>query len=75
MGGKLRILAQQMRPSGRRGTGSAGPLGAAPWGAAPQALRGRAYPPLRIMSKKSWLFLLAFIFSRMNSIASISSMG
>ena len=32
------------------------------------------YPPRRIMSKKSRLFLLAFILSSMNSIASISSM-
>ena len=32
------------------------------------------YPPRRIMSKNSALFLVAFILSRMNSIASISSM-
>ena len=35
---------------------------------------GSAQPPRRIMSKKSRLFLVAFILSSTNSIASISSM-
>ena len=34
-----------------------------------------AQPPRRIMSKKSMLLFVAFILSRMNSIASISSIG
>ena len=34
---------------------------------------GRHEPPRRIMSKNSTLFFVAFILSRMNSIASISS--
>jgi hypothetical protein len=56
-------------------SGSAGRVAERPLGGAAGASERGGQPPLRIMSKKSRLVLLAFILSSMNSIASISSIG
>ena len=66
-------------PSSRgRGSGLAGPQAQRPLGGQllheVKSVGALNYPPLRIMSKNSWLFLVAFMFLSMSSIDSISSM-